>query len=187
MKSLTAKFIFFIILPVTLVLSALSMTSYFMARSLLIDQMKKSGQHFLRASAGEISGRIVQVQSTLKLLAITENLEALDDSKRRHMFVALKDFFGGAVTSVFMGFPDGKFIRAKTTLLPKDYDPRKRPWYLDALQQPPGILNGVTTPYLDASTKHPTITIYHKVLNNARPPRECPPVPLHYLILYDIW
>ncbi|HAY38787.1 MAG TPA: hypothetical protein DCY53_05235 [Desulfobacteraceae bacterium] len=65
-----------------------------------------------------------------------------------------------------MGFPDGKIIRAKTTLLPKDYDPRKRPWYLDALQQPPGILDGITAPYLDASTKHPTITIYHKVLNN---------------------
>ena len=113
MKSLSAKFIFFIILPVTLVLSALSFTSYFMARSLLIDQMKKSGQNFLWASAEQISSRIIQVQSTLKLLAITENLETLDDSKRRHMFVALKDLLGGAVTSVFMGFADGKFIRGR--------------------------------------------------------------------------
>jgi class 3 adenylate cyclase len=167
MKSLTAKFIFFIILPVTLVLSALSLTSYFMARSLLIDQMKKSGQNFLWASVEQISSRIIQVQSTLKLLDITENLETINDSQRRHVFVALKDFLGGAVTSVFMGFADGKFIRAKTTLLPKDYDPRKRPWYLDALQQPPGVLDGITDPYLDASTKHPTITIYHKVFNDA--------------------
>ena len=166
MKSLTAKFIFFIILPVTLVLSALSLTSYLMAHRLLIDQMKKSGQNFLWASAGQISSRIIQVQSTLKLLAITENLETLDDSKRRHMFVALKDLLGGAVTSVFMGFADGKFIRAKTTLLPKDFDPRKRPWYLDALQQPPGVLDGITDPYLDASTQRPTITIYHKVIDN---------------------
>ena len=162
MKSLTAKFIFFIILPVTLILSALSLTSYLMARSLLIDQMKKSGQNFLWASAEQISSRIIQVQSTLKLLAITENLKTLDDSKRRHMFVALKDLLGKAVTSVFMGFPDGKFIRAKTTLLPKDYDPRKRPWYLDALNKPPGVLDGITEPYLDASTQRPTITIYLK-------------------------
>jgi class 3 adenylate cyclase len=167
MKSLTAKFIFFIILPVTLALSALSLTGYFMAHRLLMDQMEKSGQNFLRASAGQISSRIIQVQSTLKLLAIAENLEVLDDSNRRQMFVRLKDFLGGAVTSVFKGFADGKFIRAKTTLLPKDYDPRKRPWYLDALQQAPGIPDGITAPYLDASTNHPTITIYHKVFNNA--------------------
>ena len=167
MKSLASKFIVFIILPVIFILSALSLTSYLMAHRLLMDQMKKSGQNFLRASAEQISSRIIQVQSTLKLLAITENLETLDDSKRQHMFVALKDLLGGAVTSVFMGFADGKFIRAKTTLLPKDYDPRKRPWYLDALQQPPGVLDGITAPYLDASTKHPTLTIYHKVLNNS--------------------
>jgi len=167
MKSLASKFIVFIILPVIFILSALSLTSYLMAHRLLMDQMKKSGQNFLRASAEQISSRIIQVQSTLKLLAITENLETLDDSKRRHMFVALKDLLGGAVTSVFMGFADGKFIRAKTTLLPKDYDPRKRSWYLDALQQPSGVLDGITAPYLDASTKHPTLTIYHKVLNNS--------------------
>ncbi len=87
MKSLTSKFILFIILPVTFILSALSLTSYLMAHRLLIDQMKTSGQNFLRASAEQISSRIIQVQSTLKLLAITENLETLDDSKRRHMFV----------------------------------------------------------------------------------------------------
>lgn len=167
MKSLASKFIFFIILPVTFILSALSLTSYFMARSLLIDQMETSGRHFLRASAGEISSRILQVQSALKLLAFTENLESIDDAQRRRLFVALKDLLGGAVTSVFMGFPDGKFIRAKTTLLSKAYDPRKRPWYLDALRQPPGVLDGITDPYLDASTKRPTLTIYHKVLSGA--------------------
>lgn len=167
MKSLTAKFIFSIILPVTLVLSALSLTSYFLVRNLLIDQMKKFGQNFLWASAEQISSRVIQVQSSLKLLDVTENLETLDDSERRHIFVALKHILGKAVTSVFMGFADGKFIRAKTTLLLKAFDPRKRPWYLDALQQPPGVLDGITDPYLDASTQHPTVTIYHKVLDNA--------------------
>jgi len=167
MKTLASKFFIFIIIPVIFIFLALSLSSYILVHKLLLDQMKTSGQNFLRASAEQISSRIIQVQSTLKLLAITEHIETFDDSKRHHMFVKLKDLLGGAVTSVFMGFPDGKIIRAKTTLLPKDYDPRKRPWYLDALKQPPGILDGITVPYLDSSTKHPTITIYHKVLNNA--------------------
>jgi len=167
MKTLASKFFIFIIIPVIFIFLALSLSSYILVHKLLLDQMKTSGQNFLRASAEQISSRIIQVQSTLKLLAITEHIETFDDSKRHHMFVKLKDLLGGAVTSVFMGFPDGKIIRAKTTLLPKDYDPRKRPWYIDALKQPPGILDGITVPYLDSSTKHPTITIYHKVLNNA--------------------
>ncbi|MBW1725152.1 MAG: adenylate/guanylate cyclase domain-containing protein, partial [Deltaproteobacteria bacterium] len=167
MKTLTGKFFVFIIIPVVFILSVLSLSSYLLVHKLLIDQMKISGQNFLRASAERISTRIVQIQSTLKIMAITESLEEKNDSERHRLFVETKDLLGRAVTSVFMGFPDGKFIRAKTTLLPEDFDPRKRPWYLDALQQLPGVLHGITAPYLDASTGRPTITLYHKVVNHA--------------------
>jgi len=164
MKSLTTKFIVFIIVPVVLILSALSLTSYMVARNLLIDQIKDSGRNFLSAMAGDISSRIVQVQSALKLLAETENLDAIDDAQRQVLFVALKKHLSGSVTSVFMGFQAGKFIRSKKTPLPTGFDPRKRPWYLDALRLPAGVLYGITAPYLDASTNHPTVTLYKKVL-----------------------
>ena len=164
MKSLTTKFIVFIIVPVVLLLSALSLTSYMVARNLLIDQIKNSGRNFLSAMAGDISSRVLQVQSSLQLLAETENLSAINDAQRQLLFVALKAHLGGSVTSVFMGFQTGKFIRAKKTSLPTGFDPRKRPWYLDALRLPTGNLYGITAPYLDASTNHPTITIFKKVL-----------------------
>lgn len=164
MKSLTTKFIVFIIVPVVLILSALSLTSYLLSRNLLIDQIKSSGRNFLSAMAGEISSRIVQVQSSLKLLAETENLAAINDAQRELLFVALQDHLSGSVTSVFMGFQTGKFIRSKKMPLPTGFDPRNRPWYLDALRLPPDVLYGITAPYLDASTKRPTITIYKKVL-----------------------
>jgi len=167
MKTLTGKFVVFIIIPVVLILSVLSLSSYLLVHKLLIDQMKISGQNFLRASAERVSIRIVQIQSTLELMAISERLEEKNDSERHRWFVKIKDLLGGATTSVFMGFSDGKFVRAKTTPLPKDYDPRTRPWYRDALDLPPGVMAGVTKPYLDASTKRPTITLYHKVVNPA--------------------
>lgn len=113
MKSLTTKFIVFIIVPVVLILLALSLTSYLLSRNLLIDQIKNSGRNFLSAMAGEISSRIVQVQSSLKLLAETENLAAINDAQRHLLFVALQDHLSGSVTSVFMGFQTGKFIRSK--------------------------------------------------------------------------
>ena len=167
MRTLTGKFFVFIIIPVVFILSALSLSSYLLVHKLLFDQMKKSGQNFLLASAEGVSTRIVQIQSTLKIIAITENLGAENESQQHRLFVEAKKQLGGAVTSVFMGFPDGRFIRAKTTPLPKDYDPRTRPWYLEALGLPAGVKGGITEPYLDASTQRPTFTLYHKVLNPA--------------------
>jgi class 3 adenylate cyclase len=165
MKTLASKFFIFIIIPVVFISSALSLSSYLLVHKLLLDQMKKTGQNFLRASAEGVSTRVVQIQSTLKIMAITENLGAENESQQHRLFVEVKKELGGAVTSVFMGFPDGRFIRAKTTPLPKDYDPRTRPWYLEALRLPTGVREGITEPYLDASTQRPTFTLYHKVLN----------------------
>lgn len=47
-------------------------------------------------------------------MALTENLEKKSDGERRRLFVELNDMLGENVTSVFMGSPDGRFIRAKT-------------------------------------------------------------------------
>jgi sigma-B regulation protein RsbU (phosphoserine phosphatase) len=167
MKTLTGKFIVFIIIPVVFILSALSLSSYLLVQKLLIDQMTISGQNFLRASAEQVSTRIVQLQSTLELMAITESVEGKKDSERHRFFVKMRDQLGGATTSIFMGFPDGKYVRAKTTPLPRDFDPRTRPWYMDALALPAGVMSGVTKPYPDAGTGRSTITLYHKVIDQA--------------------
>ena len=166
MKTLASKFFVFIVIPVVFILSALSLSSYLLVHNLLIDQMKESGQNFLRASAEGVSTRIARIQTTLKIMAITENLGAENEFQQHRLFVAAKKQLGGAVTSVFMGFPDGRFIRAKTSPLPMDYDPRARPWYLEALRLPAGVREGITEPYLDASTQRPTLTLYQKVLNS---------------------
>ena len=80
MKTLIGKFFVFIIIPVVFILSALSLSSYLLVHKLLIDQMKISGQNFLRASAEQVSTRIVQIQSTLGIMAITESLKEKDIS-----------------------------------------------------------------------------------------------------------
>jgi class 3 adenylate cyclase len=165
-KTLRSKFLLFILVPAIIGLLVLSVLSYLSARGLLLSQMKEAGLNFLQASAERISGRIGQIRSILQVMALAENLVKKSEGERRRLFVKLSDMLGENVTSVFMGFPNGKFIRAKTDPLPADYDPRKRPWYIEAVGLPPGVMDGLTTPYLDASTKRPVITIYRKVLKN---------------------
>lgn len=61
------------------------------------------------------------------------------------------------VQTIYVGTKDGKMIEYPELDLPKDYDPRERPWYQDAQKN-----NGeavITNPYVDASTSDMVVTI----------------------------
>ncbi|CAB5088881.1 Adenylate cyclase (EC [Olavius algarvensis associated proteobacterium Delta 3] len=165
LTTLRGKFLVFILLPVLAALIAITSVSYFSARRYLIDQMKRSGLDALKADAARFKNMIIQVHAVLGSIAIAEEIGGLTDSQRKKIFIKISDALGNHVTSVFMGFPDGRMVRSKKTLLPKGYDPRERPWYREALTLPPEEFYGATYPYLDASTKDPTITFFRRILD----------------------
>jgi len=165
MNTLRNKFLVYVLAPVLVVMLALSVLSYMSARNILYDKMLKSGHNYLKSVAQGISATAVRIQSNLDLLALSESLGEKSDKKRRRLFVKLTEELGEMVTSVFMGFPDGHFIRGKKTPLPQGYDPRTRPWYVDAVNLPPGKTGGVTAPYLDASSRRTTLTLFRKILH----------------------
>lgn len=166
MKTLRGKFFVFILIPTILILSAKSLLSYLSAKNLLTDQMERSAINHLEASAERLHASIGQIEAGLDVLALAEQFGEARDSRRLRMFIELKNRWGEGVTSVFMGFPDGRFIRAKTDPLPPGYDPRTRPWYRAALALEPGTVNDITDPYLDASTGRPVITVLRKIISN---------------------
>jgi class 3 adenylate cyclase len=164
LNTLRSKFLLYVLAPVIAVMLALSVLSYMSARKILYEKILKNGENFLKSVAEGISASAVRIRSNLDLLALSEELEETSDDVRRILFVRLTEELGEMVTSVFMGFPDGRFIRGKKTPLPQGYDPRTRPWYADAVKLPPDIYGGVTAPYLDAGTRRTTLTIYRKVM-----------------------
>ena len=163
LNTLRGKFLVFILLPVLAALIAITSVGYFSARHYLLDQMKRSGLDALKADAARFKNMIVQVYAVLGSIAIAEEIGGITDTDRKKIFIKISKALGNHVTSVFMGFPDGRMVRSKKTLLPKGYDPRERPWYLEALTLPPEELYGATYPYLDASTKDPTITFFRRI------------------------
>jgi methyl-accepting chemotaxis protein len=54
------------------------------------------------------------------------------------------------ISNVYVGTADGKMLIAPAQDLPKDYDPRTRPWYKKAIENPDKIV--WTDPYKDALT-----------------------------------
>jgi len=166
LNTLRGKFLVFILLPVIGALIAITSVGYFSARHYLIDQMKKGGLDALKADAAKFRNMIVQVYSVLGSMAIAEEIGGLTDSQRKKIFIKVSAAMGNHVTSVFMGFPDGRMVRSKKTILPEGYDPRERPWYIEATALPPEQHYGATYPYLDASTNEPTITFFRKMFDN---------------------
>jgi len=164
MKSLRNKFFLFILLPVIIVLVFLEIRNYRTASDLLIKQMDRTAKNYLWASSESLSGNINTIRTLLRLEAIGENITTKTDAERNRLFVTLTRQLGPSVTSVYMGHPDGRMIRGASTILPSDYDPRQRPWYLAALHLPKGNLEGVSAPYIDAGSGQPVITFYRKVL-----------------------
>ena len=164
MKTLRSKFFLLILLPVIAVLVVLEFRNYRTASDLLIDQMDKTARNYLWASSESLSGKIGAIRTVLRLEALDENISNRTDAARRNFFIALTWKLGSSVTSVYMGYPDGRMIRGASTQLPSDYDPRQRPWYRNALQLPTGQMEGVTAPYLDAGTGIPVITLFRKVV-----------------------
>jgi adenylate cyclase len=165
MNSLRNKFILFILLPVIVVLVFLEIRNYRTASNLLIDQMDKTARNYLWAASESLSGKISAIKILLRVEAISENIISKSDSERQRFFITLTRQLGPSVTSVYMGSPEGRMVRGAATVLPRDYDPRKRPWYKAALELPPGIMDGVTSPYLDAGSGKPVITFFRKAVH----------------------
>lgn len=68
------------------------------------------------------------------------------------------------VINVYYGLNNGVFI-IKPYVQLEDFDPRKRPWYIDAIQNEGKVI--VTDPYEDATQKGRYVITYAKAVKNA--------------------
>ena len=115
MKTLRSKFFLLILLPVILVLAFFQIRNYRIAHHLLVDQMEINARNYLWAASESLSGNINTIRTVLRLEALDENISNKSDDERRRMFITLTWKLGPSVTSVYMGYPDGKMIRGAST------------------------------------------------------------------------
>lgn len=95
---------------------------------------------------------------------ITQSTEDTDRmySKLQNYFEQYEEFI-----AVYVGTKNGDiFMRPVESekQLPKDFDPRTRPWYKDALAKPSDVI--ITDPYIDVVTKDTLVTISKAVKNS---------------------
>nr|WP_077210827.1 methyl-accepting chemotaxis protein [Bacillus dakarensis] len=59
--------------------------------------------------------------------------------------------------SIYVGTETGLFVQEPKVTMADDYDPRKRDWYIDAMEQKGEVI--ISDPYISAGTDHMVITI----------------------------
>ncbi|MBN2753556.1 MAG: sensor histidine kinase [Candidatus Goldbacteria bacterium] len=70
------------------------------------------------------------------------------------------------INSVYMGFEDGAFVRSEPRPRPSKYDPRKRPWYTLALENPGKVMQ--VPPYLSVTSDDVNIALVKTISRNGK-------------------
>lgn len=68
------------------------------------------------------------------------------------------------VVSVYAGSEDGAFMEASTDEIEGEYDPRERPWYIDAMENTGEII--VSEPYVSAGADSDMVVTVSKALDD---------------------
>ena len=102
-----------------------------------------------------LSGRILMVESVAQSVSTDSGQEALVNRLEQKALASTFDF-------TYLGGNDGAFTMRPDDKMPDGYDPRTRPWFMDA-QAAGGTT--LTEPYIDAATGGMIITIAAPAVN----------------------
>lgn len=90
-----------------------------------------------------------------RLLLATQAADAIGASKEALGLVLSGKTLGAEFLSVYLGEENGTFTISPKAEMPKDYDPRKRPWYIDTAK---AMSTQLTEPYVDMATNKVVIS-----------------------------
>ncbi|MFQ2271683.1 methyl-accepting chemotaxis protein [Aeromonas enteropelogenes] len=105
------------------------------------------------SSAANVKGISRWLDARVNMVSSTKEAFAKEDEPISHLAQSMN---AGGFDLVYVGTTDGRMIQSKHTDLPAGYDPRKRPWYQDAMAA--GKMT-ITSPYADITTGQLIITI----------------------------
>ncbi|MDU8631712.1 methyl-accepting chemotaxis protein [Pseudomonas syringae group sp. 243L2] len=125
----------------------------YLQRNALRLQLKENLNQTGDSTAGNIrnwlSGRILLVENLAENASSPQSTDAQNLALGQPTLIA-------TFMSIYQGKSDGSFVTQPPDDMPADYDPRTRPWYVDAVRAGKTIL---TEPYLDAVTKGLIVTL----------------------------
>lgn len=164
-KSIGSKLVVAFLLALLVPSLLIAGNSYFAAKQEAEEQIYTGGQQGVSSINRFIDKHIAPIVADIEYYSenITANEVAKDNVKAT--FDRLGEYVetSSGLESAYVGTPDGTMIQYPDRGLMdnKDYDPRERGWYKDAMKNPNEVV--ISAPYPTASTGDIVITISKKI------------------------
>lgn len=169
MKSIQVKIISMFSILMVFVLAIAGLTNYFFINKTMTDDFKHNSQNTIEMVNTTIDTYFNDIEEILNTLSEDKTLTMpiTDAVSEKNLVSTLASYNNNYknFAMVYLGTADGKMILSQKIELPKDFDPRIRPWYQDAIESDAIIW---TDAYLDASSGDTVISAAKAIKANGK-------------------
>lgn len=154
--SVKVRLIISFLLIVFISTSCLVFVSYNVAKKEVMEQILYSGQESNKTLNTFVNGVIYPQVKNIEFLAQNINSAEVGTEGLRQR---LNDFQSAhsELINAFVGNENGSYVNAPNVKMPDGYDPRKRPWYKQAMENKGEVI--ITNPYQAVSVDAVVVTI----------------------------
>lgn len=139
----------------------IGLTSYISAKDNTEDRIMKMAKKDVSIVGNTISQFMKAQMENIDYLSseiIAGNIVNGEDAKTREVLDNIQNAKEDVVEQTYVGNENGEFMNSPTSFKnPPDYDPRERPWYQQAMDQPDKVI--ITDPYISKSSNEVVVTL----------------------------
>ena len=158
------RMLVFIALPILMAILLIAGGSYLYSSS-MVEGLSKSEMLATATKYGsDIETFITKEVAYANMLSETIALSDLSDETLYKELIAITDK-NSEILAAFVGFSDKRYLSGDQLPVDKDYDPRERDWYKDALEYDHPY---VSIPYEDASSGQTVITVSTQIKKDGK-------------------
>lgn len=158
------RMLVFIALPILMAILLIAGGSYLYSSS-MVEGLSKSEMLATATKYGsDIETFITKEVAYANMLSETIALSDLSDETLYKELIAITDK-NSEILAAFVGFDDKRYLSGDQLPVDKDYDPRERDWYKDAMEYDHPY---VSIPYEDASSGQTVITVSTQIKKDGK-------------------
>jgi methyl-accepting chemotaxis protein len=162
---LKGKMLLLLLVPVILVVTALSVYSYTAAKRALDDQIVKTAKFNTGNYTNSLNAKLVDKEEAAASLAAIIGSRPLSPEELSGLLKAVKSA-NKEILNVFVGLETKQYMETNGWTPPADYDPTKRDWYKKGIAADGIAYSDV---YEDGGTKQLLVSVVKKIVANGRP------------------
>lgn len=161
------KLIIMFIILITIPLVALGAFSYMKSIAILEDNLKTSSLQLVRQTKDSINNFMKGYEESAKQMSYDLNVKQILNNPEsiERMMQSFKSYIEGheEVKNIYIGTKNKDMYIYPETNISDDFDPTKRPWYIEAINKNDVIW---TEPYIDDDTKKLVVSVAMPVYDN---------------------